>query len=248
MSRVLVLGGTSSIARALSRQLAAEGKDVTVAGRDTPELERIAADLAIRYEVDADSFHFDAEDPDGHRAALGAFLDRHAEDLQGAYWCIGYLGDASDDPPGWSATRRIMEVNLTAATSALGLLADALEDQDTEDRYLCVISSVAGDRGRSSNYTYGASKAGLSAYLEGLRQRLASHDVQVTTIKPGFVDTKMTFGQEGMFLVASPERVAKSMVRAVDRGRAVVYVPWFWRPVLFALRSIPTPIFKRLEL
>lgn len=246
MSRVLVLGGTSSIARALGRELAEADHDVTLAGRDLPELDRVASDLAIRYEVKADTLAFEAAQPQVHRSALQAFLDDLDEPLGGAVWCIGYLGDQTRARHDWDEAQRVLDVNLTAALSSMGVLADALEEQG--EGFLCAISSPAGERGRSSNYTYGAAKAGLTAYLQGLRQRLAKSGVQVTTIVPGFVDTRMTFGRDDMFLVASPERVAGSMVQAIEDGRDVVYVPWFWRPVLFGLRNVPSPLFKRLPL
>lgn len=225
--------------------MAAQGHDVTVAGRDLPELERIASDARTRYEVDATSFFFDAERTAAHRDTLGAFLQKHTDELHGAFWCIGHLGDDPGNTSDWKQAQRILDVNLASAVSALGLIAQVLEDRG--EGFICAISSVAGDRGRASNYTYGASKAGLTAYLEGLRQRLAPAGVHVTTVKPGFVDTKMTYGREDMFLVASPERVAKIMVQAVSKGRDVVYVPWFWRPASFVLRNIPAPLFKRLR-
>lgn len=246
MSRVLVLGGTSAIARALVRELAAEGHDVTLAGRDMPELDRIAADLEIRYEVDADTLAFEAQEPQAHRATLRSFLDGLEDPLAGAVWCIGYLGDEVEARENFGEARRILDVNLTAALSTMELVAAQLQDQG--EGFLCAVSSPAGERGRSSNYTYGASKAGLTTYLEGLRQRLDAYGVQVTTVVPGFVDTRMTYGNEDTFLVVSPSRVASSMVKAVDRGREVVYVPWFWRPVLFGLRNLPAPLFKRLDL
>lgn len=246
MARVLVLGGTSSIARALERELASEGIELTLAGRDLAELDRIAADLRIRYDVPADTLAFHAQDTAHHRETLEAFLDKHGDELSGAYWCIGTLATSPEDDHGGDEIQRVLAVNLAAAVSSLSLLATTLEGRG--EGFLCAVSSVAGDRGRSSNHLYGASKAGLDAYLEGLRQRLASDGVQVTTVKPGFVDTKMTHGREDMFLVASPERVARAMIRAVDRGRSVVYVPWYWRPVGAALRTLPTPVFERLEL
>jgi short-subunit dehydrogenase len=106
---------------------------------------------------------------------------------------------------------------------------------------------VAGDRGRQSNYLYGAAKAGLSAYLQGLRNRLFHAHVKVLTVKPGFVDTHMTYGRSGLFLVASPESVAKGIFRAIVKGKDVVYLPWFWRPIMLVVRSIPEGIFKRLR-
>jgi short-subunit dehydrogenase len=107
---------------------------------------------------------------------------------------------------------------------------------------------VAGDRGRQSNYLYGAAKAGLSTYLEGLRNRLFPAHVKVITVKPGFVDTRMTYGRPGLLLLASPERVGKGIFRAIVKGKAVVYVPWYWRFIMLMVQSIPEAVFKRLRL
>jgi short-subunit dehydrogenase len=106
---------------------------------------------------------------------------------------------------------------------------------------------VAGDRGRQSNYLYGAAKAGLSAYLEGLRNRLYPAEVKVITVKPGFVDTRMTYGRSGLLLMASPESVAKGIFKAIVKGRDIVYLPWFWRLIMLIVRSIPEVIFKRMR-
>ena len=107
---------------------------------------------------------------------------------------------------------------------------------------------MAGDRGRQSNYLYGSAKAGLSAYLQGLRNRLFRSGVRVVTIKPGFVDTSMTFGRPGLFLLASPEAIARGVYKAINSGKDVVYLPWFWRWIMLVIRLVPEGIFKRLRL
>src|SRR5262245_32495555 len=142
--------------------------------------------------------------------------------------------------------RRMIDVNYTSAVSLLNLAADYFEARKAG--FICAISSVAGDRGRQSNYLYGSTKAALNTYLEGLRVRLAKVGVPVTTVKPGFVDTKMTRGMKGMFLVASPARVARDICRAIRRGRAVVYTPWFWWGIMTIIRSIPDFLFRRMKI
>ena len=142
--------------------------------------------------------------------------------------------------------RRILDTNFTGCVSALEILARRFEARRAG--FIAALSSVAGDRGRQSNYLYGAAKGGLSTYLQGLRNRLHHSGVRVVTIKPGFVDTAMTYGRPGLFLVASPERVARAVYRALRGGQDVVYVPWFWRPVMFAMRGVPERLFKRLRL
>lgn len=245
MTTTLIYGATSSIARALARRLAAEGHDLLLAGRDPPELEATRADLEIRYGIQATTIAFEAREPVGHLEALDARLAATGEEIAGVHWCVGYLGDqdrARHDP---SEARALLRVNLEAGVTVLGHLADRLEAQG--EGFLCVLSSVAGERGRAANYPYGAAKAGLSTFLEGLAHRLHPTGVRVTTIKPGFVDTKMTYGRDGMFLVASPEHVARVMHQASRQGSGQLYVPWFWRPAAAALRALPSPVFHRLN-
>jgi short-subunit dehydrogenase len=160
--------------------------------------------------------------------------------------CIGYLGDQAKGQSDWEEARLILETNFTGCVSALDILANHFELRRAG--FICAISSVAGDRGRQSNYLYGAAKAGLSTYLEGLRNRLFPAHVRVITVKPGFVDTRMTYGRPGLFLLASPERVGKGIFRAIVKGKAVVYVPWYWRFIMLMVQSIPEAVFKRLRL
>ena len=145
------------------------------------------------------------------------------------------------------ALRREFDINAISTMALLTLLANRFKAQGHGT--LAVISSVAGDRGRQSNYVYGSAKAAVSTFLGGLRQRLARANVQVLTIKPGFVDTPMTAGiaNKGA-LWAQPDRIAAGIVRAIDRGRSVVYLPWFWELIMLVIKHIPEPIFKRLKL
>jgi short-subunit dehydrogenase len=159
---------------------------------------------------------------------------------------IGYLGDqrrAETDP---AEARRILDTNLTGCVSLLTVVAAHLATSG--GGFVCALSSVAGDRGRQSNYVYGAAKAGLTTYLGGLRNRYARDGVRVLTVKAGVVDTRMSAGMPGAGLAASPERVARSVVRAITGGREVVYVPWFWRGIMLVIRAIPERVFKRLRL
>lgn len=242
---VLVLGATSAIARATAAALARRGHGLYLASRDDEELQRVASDLAIRFGVPVGHGRFDALAPRGH-AAFVRRVAGEAGPLAGAVLAFGRLGDADrarEDPKEADA---ILRTNLNGAVSILIPLACHFEAQGYG--FVVGISSVAGDRGRKGNYTYGAAKAGLTAYLSGLRARLAPKGVAVVTVKPGFVDTAMTFGLKGMFLVAPPARVGERIARAIERKAGVVYVPWFWRPIMAAIRAIPEPVFKRLEL
>jgi short-subunit dehydrogenase len=242
---VLILGATSAIASALAREFATHKFDLVLGGRDREELSALASDFSLRYGVRAGVLPLDALDTQSHASTLRSFLAEAGNALEGVVVCMGYLGDQAKGQCDWEEARRILETNFTGCVSALNILANHFEPRRAG--FICAISSVAGDRGRQSNYLYGAAKAGLSAYLQGLRNRLFHAHVKVITVKPGFVDTRMTYGHSGLFLVASPESVAKGIFRAIVKGKAVVYLPWFWRPIMLVVRSIPEAIFKRLR-
>ena len=246
MSTVLILGATSGIASALAKEFAAQKFDLVLGGRDRGELSALASDLSLRHSVRANVLAFDALDTQAHAASLQSFLAESGSTLAGAVVCIGYLGEQAKAQVDWDEARLILETNFTGCVSALNILANHFELRRTG--FICAISSVAGDRGRQSNYLYGAAKAGLSVYLQGLRNRLFPAGVKVITVKPGFVDTRMTYGRPGLFLLASPESVAQGIFRAIVKGKSVVYLPWFWRPIMLIVRSIPETIFKRLKM
>jgi len=243
---VLILGATSAIASALAREFAAHQFDLILGGRDREELGALASDLSLRFGVRTGILPFDVLDTRTHAATLQSYLAESANAPAGAVVCIGHLGDQAKGQSDWEEARLILETNFTGCVSALNILANYFELRRAG--FICAISSVAGDRGRQSNYLYGAAKAGLSVYLQGLRNRLFAAGVRVITVKPGFVDTRMTYGHSGLFLVASPEKVAKGMFRAIVKGREVVYLPWFWRPIMLLVRSIPEAIFKRMRM
>lgn len=243
---VLVLGAASGIGRAVANELAGRGFDLLLAGRDLEELAALAADLRLRHGVETRCQPFDALALETHGAFVEECRLASRDSLAGAVVCFGYLGDQSVAQQDPMETKRILDTNLLGAASILGLLANHFEAK--RQGFLCAISSVAGERGRQSNYVYGAAKAGLTVFLQGLRNRLFSSGVRVITIKAGFVDTRMTFGRPGLFLVASPESAGGAIVRAIRRGREVVYVPGFWRAVMLLIRAIPERVFKRLRL
>lgn len=245
MSTVLILGATSGIARPLAAEFARRQWNLILAGRDAEELAALAANFALRYQVKAEPRPFDALAFDHHGRDLQACFDLAGGSLEGVVLAAGYLGDqarAERDP---AEAGRILDCNFTGCVSALHVVANEFERKGRG--FICVITSVAGDRGRRKNYLYAAAKAGLTAYLQGLRARLYRANVRVITVKPGFVDTAMTFGRSGLFLVATPESVAQGIFKAIEHGRDVVYLPWFWRPIMLAARMIPERIFKRLS-
>lgn len=245
---ILILGAGSAIAKALCNRLAQRGCSLLLAGRDRDEMDRCAADLHVRYRVNAAGKLFDALDFE----SLPAFADgcvRHFEgELTGVVLCYGSLPEPEGLRCDSTAMRRAFDVNLTSAVVLLEIFAGVLERR--RSGIIAAITSVAGDRGRQSNYLYGAAKGGLSIYLQGLRNRLAPAGVHVLTVKPGFVDTPMTHGRINAAspLVASAERVAEDVDRALRRRRNVLYTPWFWRPIMAFIRIVPETIFKRLKL
>lgn len=243
-NRVCIVGATSGIARALAHRFARDGWDLVLAGRDMEELWRIASDLSIRYQVSAEVQGFRAEESGDYGRFFLACLA--GGPLAGIVVCHGYLGDQALAQRDGQETERIIRVNFTSAAT---LLHEAAAYFERERRgFICAISSVAGDRGRQSNYVYGAAKGGLTILLQGLRNRLYRAGVSVITVKPGFVDTGMTFGLPGMFLVASPEHVADRIYKATQRGTHTLYVPSFWALVMLIIKLVPESVFKRLRL
>jgi decaprenylphospho-beta-D-erythro-pentofuranosid-2-ulose 2-reductase len=243
---VLVLGATSGIARAVADEMAGKGYDLLLAGRNTEELGALAADVRLRRGVEAQGLLFDALALETHAAFVEECVRASRDSLAGAIVCFGALGDQSAAEKDQLEAKRILDTNLTGAASILGVLANVFEAKKAG--FLCALSSVAGERGRQSNYVYGAAKAGLTVFLGGLRNRLFRSGVRVITIKAGFVDTAMTYGRPGMFLVASPRGAARRIVKAILRGQDECYVPSFWRPVMLLIRLIPERTFKRMRL
>jgi decaprenylphospho-beta-D-erythro-pentofuranosid-2-ulose 2-reductase len=242
----LVLGASSAIARAFARVAAAEGADVLLAGRDRDDLGKTAADIALRSGRRVAVLDFDALDHDSHAALIARARAEAGSGTLNLFLAFGTMPSQAEIDADPALAFRTIDSNYTGAVSILQTAAPALEAQ--KRGAVIALSSVAGDRGRIKNYVYGSAKAGLSAYLQGLRARLFRSGVSVTTIKPGFVDTAMTFGLPGMFLVASPEAVARACLAAARRGREELYVPFFWWGIMTIIRNIPERIFKRLSI
>ena len=241
---VLILGATSAIARATAAAFAAKGNDLYLAARDKDELERTAADLQIRYGVKVNYGLFDAEAIETHEPFFQAVV-QEMHGISGVVLAFGFLGDqlAARD---FKIGANVIANNFTGAASFLSICANYFEP--LQFGFIIGITSVAGDRGRQSNYVYGAAKGALSLFLQGLRNRLFSSGVRVITVKPGFVDTAMTFGMPGLFLVASPEYVGNRIVGALNKSSDIIYLPWFWRYIMLIIKHIPEFIFKRMKL
>jgi short-subunit dehydrogenase len=245
MKRVLIIGGTSGIAQALASQLAQSGAQLHLLGRSAPKLELVAANLKTRHGANVTTAAINFDDFSAHAPAI----DQAASQLGGldaAIVCHGSLGDQKACEQDFKLAESEFRTNCLGTMSFLSHLANRFEQQRAGQ--IIAISSVAGDRGRQSNYIYGAAKAGLTAFLQGLRNRLYPHGVKVLTVKPGFVDTPMTAHLKKGLLMASPEKVAQDILRAAENGRCVLYTPWFWRWIMLVIKLIPEKIFRGLKL
>lgn len=242
---VLIVGATSAIARALSRQLASAGHNLYLAARDEDELARISEDLKARYRVRVSFSTFDIADTPSHLPLLHA-VKHTMGDMEGVVVASGLLGDGMRARDNRDLAAEVFAVNYTGPALLLGHCAQEFETSG--GGFIIGITSVAGDRGRQSNYIYGSAKGGLALFLQGLRNRLSRKNIQVLTVKPGFVDTAMTYGLPGMFLIASPDDVAKDVMKAIKRKRDVIYTPAFWRFIMLVIKHIPERIFKHLSL
>lgn len=241
----LILGASSSVARALAGLAAARGCHILLAGRDMEDLERTASDLQIRHGVTAEAVRFDATDYDRH-AAFAAQCGAKSKGRLNIFLSFGIMPEQSDIDRDFDLARRTIEANYLGAVSILSRLAPILETRAVGS--IVVLGSVAGDRGRRKNYVYGSAKAGLHTYLQGLRARLSDAGVSVTTVKPGFLDTAMTWGLPGMFLVASPEACAQACLNYAEKGAEIRYFPWFWWGIMTIIKSIPERVFKKLSI
>lgn len=242
---VLIVGATSAIAEATARLWAAQGHALYLAARREALLAASAADLRVRGARSVGFERFDAADLGAH----AGLLDRAGAFFGGIDVLLLAHGTLPDQAACEADVERALgEIGLNAvATSSLALRAAAMMEGNGRGT-LAVITSVAGVRGRASNYIYGSAKAQVSALLSGLRQRLARKGVAVVDVRPGFVDTPMTEAFPKGPLWASPARVARDIVRAVDRGTAVAYTPGFWRWIMLVIRHLPQSVFDRIRL
>jgi short-subunit dehydrogenase len=246
--RVIVLGALSAIAEATCRLLAEEGADLGLLARDERRLAVLANDLALRGAGRVATRSMDlAAVPDPARV-----LDDVTGELGGADVVLifyGLLGEQEQANADLEAARQILSVNFSSQAEWAMASANHLTKLGDGRKVLLAISSVAGDRGRNRNYIYGAAKSGLTTLMQGLAHRSAREGgPRVVVIKLGPVDTPMTATHEkGGALWAQPQDVARSVMRALNRGGTVLYVPWFWRWIMLIVRAIPTPIFHRLN-
>jgi NAD(P)-dependent dehydrogenase (short-subunit alcohol dehydrogenase family) len=239
---VLVLGGTSDIGRATARAFAQAGWDVQLAGRDVAALEPDVADLKARYAIDVTTYRFDVLDT----ASFQGFVGGLSALPDAVVSIVGLLGSQPTAESDLDHATTIMRSNYEGPALILGLFAEKFLARGTGS--IVGVSSVAGDRGRASNYVYGSAKAGFSAFLSGLRARASSKGVHVITVKPGFVRTKMTEGMKliGPLTVDAPV-VGNAILDAVQRKSDVVYVSRKWQLVMLIIKALPEAVFKKLK-
>jgi decaprenylphospho-beta-D-erythro-pentofuranosid-2-ulose 2-reductase len=243
--RVLILGATSGIAEACARIWAAQGASLFLVARNPEKLAAVAADLKTRGAMYVDTAVADLDETDKHPALLAHAINS-LTGLDVAFFAHGVLGDQSTAERDFEAAAQILHTNLISAVSLLTWLANFCVQRHAGT--LAVLSSVAGDRGRKSNYVYGASKAGLTAFLEGLRNRVDREGVTVLTIKPGPIKTAMTANMPNSAKFADVDETAKTIVKAVDAKKDTLYVPFQWAPIMWVIRHVPERIFKKLNL
>lgn len=240
--RIVLLGATSAVAQCVARQLAERDYHLTLVARDAQKLETVANDLQVRgAATDIICTDFD-------NLNLHADLCQQIENADSFWLFYGTLPDQAACESSWDATMQALNTNFVSAASLLTRIANSCEARKSGQ--IVVVSSVAGDRGRKSNYVYGTAKGALTLFCQGLRNRLSSSNVGLLTVKPGFIDTPMTKDQpkNPAVLWATPEKVAADIIRAVDRGSDVLYTPWFWRFIMLIIKTIPEKIFKRLSI
>lgn len=240
---VLILGARSDIGKAVAHKFADLGHPIQLAARNATTLLAEKADIELRYGVSVSLHDFDALATNTHKA----FVTELPELPRIAICAVGLMGQHVENERDVTAAARVMRSNYEGPASVLAILANRFEERGSGT--IVGISSVAGDRGRATNYVYGSAKAGFTAFLSGLRNRLAKHGVHVLTVLPGFVATQMTEGMDlPAKLTAKPNEVASAIARAVELKKDVIYVLPIWRPIMTIIRNIPERIFKKLNL
>ncbi len=246
MKKVLIIGGTSAIARATALNFAKNGADLYLADINLSRLEEVHKDLrALSGGANISIGEFPLADVNIHKDLFDAVLKELGE-IDAILIAHGTLPAQEEIQNDNLAVTEQININFTSVVS-LATVAAAYFEQKGKG-CIAAISSVAGDRGRQSNYVYGAAKGGISLFLQGMRNRLAKKDIAVVAIKPGFVDTPMTANMPKNPLYSSPEKVGKAIFEAMNSGKDIVYVPGFWRMIMTVIKILPESIFKKLSL
>jgi len=243
MGYILILGAKSDIAKALARKYSENGFDLYLAAREANELQIFANDIQIRKQNKVKCIELDILNYASHQI----FYDNLVEKPIGVISVVGYLGEQEKAQNNFEETKKIIDTNFIGVVSILNIVSNDFEKN--KNGFIIGISSVAGDRGRKSNFIYGAAKAAFTTYLSGLRNRLYNSNVRVMTVKPGFVATKMTEGLNlPKKLTAQPEEVANDIFKAQQKGKNILYTKWFWKWMMLIIKHIPEFQFKKMSI
>jgi decaprenylphospho-beta-D-erythro-pentofuranosid-2-ulose 2-reductase len=243
MKTVLIIGAKGDIAKAVARKYAKEGYNLQLAGRNINELEPFSQDIHLRSKAEVELLELDVTSFEQHQA----FYDALEPKPDGVIYIAGYMVDQEVAQKSFEESITTINVNYTGGVSLLNIIANDFETKGSG--FIVGVSSVAGDRGRKANYLYGSAKAGFSAYMSGLRNRLAGKGVEVLTVKPGFVNTQMTEGMDlPEKLTAEPEQVADDIYAAQQKGKNIIYTKAIWRYVMLIIQHIPESIFKKMSI
>ena len=243
MSYILIIGGKSDIAKAVAKKYAENGYDLYLAARKSNELEKFARNINIRTQKHIKCIELDILDYASHKN----FYDALEEKPLGVISVVGYLGNQDKAQTNFMEAQKIINTNYAGLVSLLDIIAHDFEKR--KKGFIIGISSVAGDRGRKSNYIYGSAKAGFTTYLAGIRNRLYNANIQVMTVKPGFVATKMTQKMNlPEKLTAEPEQVAEDIYQAQQKGKNIIYTKWIWKWIMLIIKNIPEWKFKKMSI
>ena len=244
MKRILILGATSAIAEHCARIWAYRGDALHLVARNEQHVQVLASDLKVRGASEVTTYCSDLNDMEKHQELFNV-ADAALGNVDIVLIAHGTLSNQKSCELSVEETLREIQTNALSTIGLLTLIANRFDARKSGT--ICVISSVAGDRGRASNYIYGSAKAMVTTFTSGLRQRLHKSNVAVVTIKPGFVDTPMTSDFKKGFLWAQPDVVAALIVKAIDKKKAELYVPSFWWAIMFIIKLIPSMVFKKIE-
>lgn len=241
---VVIIGATSEIAREVARIYAAKAANFMLVGRDHARITAMCADLQARGAGACHAVQADLLQIEGHDQLVATCASALGK-IDVVLIAHGALPNQAECDADVDQALRVFDLNAKSCISVLHRMVNVLRQQGSGAAV--VLSSVAGERGRRSNYSYGAAKAAVTSYASGLRAMAAADGVQVLTVKPGLIDTVMTAHMPRSPLFVGPSRVATSIVRAIEAGKHVIYTPWFWRPIMAIVRSIPEGMFMKIK-
>ncbi len=248
MKNWLIIGAAGGIGSALAREMASRGNTLFLADRETQSeiLQRNAQDIELRYGSEVTTGIFEALEFEKYHSFISSVESKLSGKIYGVIWAAGVMWSNEELISDHEKARKHLDINYTAPMLFLNRIAEIMEQRGTG--HIVAIGSPAGDRGRKSNYIYGAEKSALHKYMEGIRHRFGDSKVTVLTAKPGPTRTAMTAGMNKLPLLTNPENVAADITRAIDKRKSVVYTPMIWQPIMAAIRHLPEFIFRKLNI